>query len=434
MRIALCLIGLCLSFATVPAQAAAPERWIESWGTALPLLPAPPSPFGDAPPPQDEAPPPAVPSPFVAFPEDLSNRTVRMIVRSSVGGPEFRLEFANRQQAEPVTFTSIHAALAMRDGAIDAKSDRTVTFNGQDSVTLFPGARVVSDPVQLALAPLTELAVSIHLPDGTTASTVDALALTPSYIAENDQTANAVLDNPIVAGSYFWLRGLTVPAPSASGGTIVAFGDSITEGYATTSGAHQSWPELLAERLQEAPGRSNWAVVNTGISGNRVLRTGAGEAAVARFTEDVISRPGVKWVILLEAINDINMSIMPGMPASQGATADQIIAGLDQMVTRAHLHGIRVAVGTVTPTMGLPFYTPHGEAMRQEVNEWIRSSDRFDMVVDFDAALRDPANPLRLRPAYDSGDHVHPNDKGNQAMADAVDLEGFCLRSACRDR
>jgi len=268
------------------------------------------------------------------------------------------------------------------------------------------------------------VAVSVYLPGSTAAETVDEIGLMPTFIAPGNQAAAGQLADPATTGSYFWLRGLSVPA-AENGGAIIAFGDSITEGYATTFGSHQNWPELLAERLQAEPDLRNWSVINTGISGNRVLRTGAGEAAVARFTEDVLSRPGAKWVIVLESINDINMSIMPGMPDAQIATAEQIIAGLGQLVERAHLHGLKIAGGTVMPTRGLPFYTEQGEAMRQQVNQWIRTSGRFDAVIDFDAATRDPADPLRINPSFDPGDHVHPNDAGNRAMAAAIDLDIF---------
>ncbi|MXO59948.1 SGNH/GDSL hydrolase family protein [Altererythrobacter salegens] len=348
-----------------------------------------------------------------------------MIVRTGAGGPEFRIEFANVQGGEPIRFAAIHAALAGPAGSIIPSTDRTVTFGGRESLTLFPGSRAVSDPVPLAAPPLTEVAVSVYLPDEVQANTVDEIGLMPTYIAAGNQTSAESLDEAAVAGSYFWLRGLSVPTPDVDSGTIVAFGDSITEGYATTFGAHMSWPELLAVRLQKDPELSNWSVVNAGISGNRVLRTGAGESALARFTDDVLGRPGVKWVIVLESINDINFSIMPGFPRDQAATADELIAGLDQLITRAHLHGIKIAGGTVMATKGLPFYSQEGEAMRQAVNDWIRTSGRFDAVIDFDAATRDPADPLRIRPDLDPGDHVHPNDDGNRIMADTIDLDIF---------
>jgi lysophospholipase L1-like esterase len=412
----------------------AEERWIESWGTSLPLVSAPPPAFetereGGAP---AERPP--LGPPFVPYPASFADQTIRMVVRTSAGGSRFRLEFASVQGGQPVTFGAVHAALAMEGGATVAGSDRIVTFGGREGLTLHSGARAVSDPIDLPLPPLTEVAVSIYLPDETPANTVDALGLMPTYIAQGNRAADRSLDSPTIAGSYFWLRGLSVPVEDPGAGTIVALGDSITEGYATTPGKHRSWPSLLAERLQREPALAGWGVVNAGISGNRVLRPGAGEALVARFSEDVLARPGVKWLIVLASINDINMSIIPGIPADQAATAEQIIAGLDQLVARAHLHGIKVAGGTVMPTKGLPFYSAAGEAMRQSVNDWMRTSGRFDAVIDFDAATRDPADPLRLRPEIDPGDHVHPNDAGNALMADAVDLDIFLPSERAQSR
>ena len=415
------LLGLIAAIAmlamAVPSQASPGERWIESWGTPMPVVPPPHSGGDDA-----KA---AARPPFVAHPASFADQTIRMIVRTTAGGKRFRLEFANVQQGEAVTFGAIHAALAGPGGTTLPGSDRVVTFGGSEQLTLFPGARAVSDPVELDLPPLTEVAVSIYLGQETPANTVDELGLMPTYVAEGNQAAARTLAKPGVAGSYFWLRGLAVPASSAGGGTIVALGDSITQGYATTAGAHRSWPELLAERLQRDPELAKWGVVNAGISGNRVLKVGVGDAAVARFDTDVLTRPGVKWVIVLESINDINMSIIPGLPADQAVTADQIIAGLGQLVSRAHVLGIKVAGATVMPTKGLPFYSAKGEEMRQAVNAWIRRSGRFDAVIDFDAVTRDPGALLRIRPAIDPGDHVHPNDEGNALMAAAVDLDIF---------
>ena len=429
MRYAHLLALVVLALSGDPLHAARQEHWVESWGTALPMQPPPPSPFGDGPrsppssaPPQDSPPPP---NPRQPFPTSLDNQTVRMIVRTTVGGERLRLEFANRNGAAPVRLGAVHIAIAAADGEVDPASDRVVTFGGKEDLILQPGTRMVSDHVDLPVPPLTEMAVSIYLPDSTRAETVDEIGLTPTYIAHGNHAASTSLPEPMIASSYFWLRGLSVNAEAEDGGAIIAFGDSITEGYATTPGTYQSWPDLLAERLQAAPGFEGCSVINTGISGNRVLRPGAGDAALTRFTDDVLSRPGARWVIVLEAINDINMSIMPGMPASQAATAPEIIAGLDQLITRAHFHGLRIAGGTIMPTKGLFFYSDEGEAMRAQVNEWIRTSGRFDAVIDFDAATRDPADPLRINPAFDPGDHVHPNDEGNRAMAQAIDLAIF---------
>ncbi|MBO9711721.1 SGNH/GDSL hydrolase family protein [Sphingomonas sp.] len=362
---------------------------------------------------------------MVPYPETLSDQTVRMVVRTSVGGPRFRLEFSNAAGGPAVTFGAVHAALRGKESAIVTGTDRVVTFGGRRDLTLFPGAKAVSDPIDMPVPALAEVAVSIYLPQSTPVNTVHSLGLNPAYIAAGNVAGADQLDAPQLARSYFWLAGVSVATSRRDGGTIVAFGDSITDGYATTPGAHASWPDLLAARLQANPRTRGWSVVNTGISGNRILKAGAGDAAVARFDEDVLARPGVRWVLLLEGINDINMSIIPGVPDSEDVTADQIIAGLEQIVERAHLHGIKVAGGTIMATKGLPFYSAEGEAMRQAINRWIRTSGRFDAVIDFDAATRDPADPLRLRPDFDPGDHVHPNDAANRAMADAIDLGMF---------
>ena len=431
-RFLIALLSMWAAASAVPAaaRAATAARWIESWGTAQTLGPQPPPPLANKPETGVKAStpapqPPRSPSPMLPFPDTLSNQTVRMIVRTTSAGPRFRLEFSNALGGPPVTFGSVHAALAGNDSAIVAGSDRAVTFSGRSSVTLFPGAKVVSDPVELGVPALTEAAVSVYLPGPTPVNTVHAFGLNPAYIVTGDATAAKRLERPQLARSYFWLNGLSVPAAKQSAGTIVALGDSITDGYATTPGKHADWPELLAERLQANPATAGWGVVNAGISGNRVLKAGAGDAAVARFDEDVLARPGVKWVILLEGINDINMSIMPIMPQSEHVTAEQIIAGLGQMIDRAHLRGIKVAGATIMATKGLPFFNDQGKAMWQQVNAWIRTSGRFDAVIDFDAVTRDPADPLRINPAFDPGDHVHPNDAGNRAMADAIDLDIF---------
>jgi lysophospholipase L1-like esterase len=404
-----------------PLQAAPGERWIESWGTPQPLGPPPQPPFGE----DEGRDPPPPRAPFASYPSSFADQTIRMIVRTTAGGSRFRVEFANVHAGEMVVFGAIHVALAGPAGATVSGTDRTVTFGGRPNLTLFPGARAVSDPIDLVLPPLTEVAVSVYLPEPTPANTVDPLALMPTYIADGNQAAGAKLHEPLIVGAYFWLRGLSVVAADSASGTIVALGDSITEGYATTAGAHRSWPELLAERLQRESDLSGWGVVNAGISGNRVLRPGAGDAALARLDADVLTRPGSKWVVVLAGINDINMSIIPGMPPEQAATAKEIVDGLGQLVTRARLHGLKVAGGTIMATKGLSFYSEEGELMRQVVNEWIRTSGSFDAVIDFDAATRDRDDPLRLRPEIDPGDHVHPSDAGNALMAEAIDLDLF---------
>jgi lysophospholipase L1-like esterase len=205
----------------------------------------------------------------------------------------------------------------------------------------------------------------------------------------------------------------------------VAFGDSITDGFSTTPDLDMSWPSILARRLGSARGMPPRAVINMGISGNRVLREGAGSSGLARFDRDVLARPGTRWVILFLGINDIGFSAIPGLPASEKATAEDIIAGQRLLIARARLHGLSVIGATLMPFEGVNTYSAAGESMRQQVNQWIRGSREFDAVVDFDAATRDPGRPTRLRPEFDSGDHIHPNDAGNKAMADAIELRLF---------
>lgn len=423
-------IAMCAAF--VAPEVVAQESqgvWIASWGTAQQLAPAGPPPAiraivappGAAP----AAPRTAAPSPMVPHPKTFKDQTVRMIVRTSAAGRSLRLEFSNASGGEAVTFGTVRVAFAGEGADIVPATDRQVTFSGKPQLTLFAGARAFSDPIDLAAPALSKIAVSIHLPRETPANTVHALGLNPAFIADGDVTKAATLDVRQTARSYFWLTGVDVLSDRRDAATIVALGDSITDGYATSPGAFAAWPDLLAQRLQSNPATANWGVVNAGVSGNRVLRAGAGEAAVARLDEDVLSRSGVKWMVLLQGINDINMTIMPIMPDSEDVTAQQIIDGMSQMIDRAHAHGVLVAGGTILPTRGLPFYSQEGEDMRQAVNEWIRRGGRFDAVIDFDAAAGDPYDRTRLLPAFDPGDHVHPNDAGNRAMADAIDLQIF---------
>lgn len=407
------------------SAAAAQDRWVSAWGTAQQLAPMPtprmpPRPAGEKMP----APPPPEPSPIVPTPATLNDQTVRMIVRPSIGGSTLRIQLSNASGGEPMTIGRTRLAKSAGNGAIATGSDRPVTFSGGQSVTIQPGAVAISDPVALDVAAFELLAVSIHLPGETPVNTLHPLGLRTTYIAKGDRTGDAALAGADTNRSYFWLTGVEVIAPE-SAGTIVAFGDSITDGYATTPDSARAWPDLLAERLQRDPRTRGMAVINMGISGNRVRRDGAGLAALARFDRDVLARPGVRWVVLLEGVNDINIAAIPGIPASEAVTADQLIAAYSQFIDRAHLHGIKVAGATITPTEGLWLYSEKTEALRQSVNGWIRNGGKFDAVVDFDAAVRDPARASRLNPAFDPGDHIHPNDAGNAAMADAVDIGIF---------
>ncbi len=421
------------------------ERWIATWATAQQLVaggfgggarggmrggPAPaPAPNAASPnAAAAQAPPRTGPEarsrgPLAApIPATFNDQTVRMIARASVGGSRVRIELSNMLNAQPVEIGAAHIALHRGGGAIVEGSDRVLTFGGSQSFTLQPGVLAVSDPVNLAVAPLADLAVSLYLPRDTGAPTSHMLGLRSAYIAKGNVGGAAAMPDPEVMYSYVWLSSIDVAAP-AGAFTVVALGDSITDGFSTTRDADAAWPSLLAKRLQEGKATRNVAVVNQGISGNQVLRDGAGLSALARFERDVLSRPGVKWVILLEGINDINMRARAEGPGA--LTAEELIWGYRQIVARCHAHGIKVMGATLTPEEGVPTASERGEAIRLAANQWIRAPGNFDAVVDFDAALRDPQRPARIREEFDPGDHIHPNDAGNKAMAGLFDLSVF---------
>lgn len=421
------LCGLAASF-TAHATALQ-DHWVSAWGTAQQLAPQPvpkmpPRPAGDT---RPAPPPPQGPSPLVPTPEKIADQTIRMVIRPTIGGARVRLQFSNASGGDPVTIAHTRLAKSAGEARTAPGTDRLVRFSGKEAVTIQPGAVAISDPIAMDVKALELLTVSIHVPGSVPANTIHPLGLRTTTLAAGDRTADADLPGGQTNRSYFWLTGLEVQAPR-EWATIVAFGDSITDGYGTTPGKGAAWPDLLAERLQGGAATRHLSIVNMGISGNRVRRDGAGLSALARFDRDVLARPGVEWMILLEGINDINIAAIPGIPDTEAVTAAQLIAAYTQLIDRAHLHGIKVIGATLTPTEGLWMYGPRTEELRQAVNAWIRTGGKFDAVVDFDAALRDPARPSRLNPAFDPGDHVHPNDAGNAAMAAAFDLKTFARR------
>jgi lysophospholipase L1-like esterase len=411
---------LCVSAADKKSVVNSGEHWVATWATAQAIAPV--APLGAPPPPPQAA--PTRPSPIGPIPETLKNQTVRMVVRTSIGGRRVRVQLSNALGNSRLAIATAHIAIRQKDAAIVSASDRVLMFAGRPSFTIPPGALVVSDPVDLDVPKLTDLAISLYLPEDTGPPTVHPLGLHTTYIASGDATADATSNPAATTTAYFWLSGVDVLAPS-NASAIVAFGDSITDGFATTVNKDQTWPALLASRLASNKSTAMLSVLNLGISGNRVLRDVAGTNALARFDRDVLARPGVRWMILLEGINDITFSAIPGIPPGQAVTAEDLIWGYRQMVERAHMHGIKVVGATIMPVEGVPTYTEAGESVRQAVNQWIRTGQAFDATVDFDALTRDPANPKRLRAEFDSGDHVHPNDAGNQAMAAAIDLATF---------
>lgn len=361
---------------------------------------------------------------FAPAPSSFENQTLRQIVHVSLGGMRVRVRLSNQMGTTPLTIGAAHLAHQDQGASIVPCSDRRLTFSGESSIVIQPGEVAVSDPVLLDVPASSNLAISLFVPYATVPSTWHEIGQQTTYISSGDHSGETTLPSEAIATSYFWLSGVDVLShPKAF--SIVAFGDSITDGMGSTLDLNSRWPDYLAQRLNTSTGHryGSIGILNQGISGNRVLHDFVGPSALSRYERDVLSQVGVQQVFVQIGINDIGLAAALGIP-DQEVTADQLIAGLEELVDRAHRQGLRVYGGTLTPCEGTyPGYcSPEQDATRQTVNDWIRTSSPFDAVVDFDAVLRDPDQPNRLRPAYDSGDHLHPNDMGYQAMANAIDL------------
>ena len=354
-------------------------------------------------------------------------QTVREIVHTSIGGNEVRVRLSNAYGKDAVQIAAAHVAVRTRDSAIAPGSDRPLTFSGRPFIEIPANAEALSDPVTLNVPAGGDLAVSLFLPKAAAGAGVHYLAMQTSYVGAGDLTAAASLPSAAALHSWVFLTGIDVLAPE-SASAVVAFGDSITDGARSESDANHRWPDILAARLREAQA----GVVNAGISGNRILHDGTGNVrfgvnALARFDRDVLAVPGVKFVIVMEGINDIGHA-GSSAPMSEDVSAEDIIAGMKQMIERAHEKGLKIFGATLTPfegTVARGYFSPEKELKRKAVNEWIRTGKAFDGVIDFDKAIRDPAHPDRMLPAYDGGDHLHPGDAGYKAMGEAIDLGMF---------
>ena len=384
--------------------------------------------------------------------QNYRNQTLRLIVHTSAGGSKPRVTISNLYGDQPLLIGAAHIAHRASGADIDAASDRALTFSGRPSITIAPHATAITDPADLDVAPLSDLAVTLFLPQTTMVTTVHVLGKQTNYVSQPDSgdlTAAAKFPVGKTIASWPFITGVDVVAPV---GAIVAFGSSITDGDGSTTDANKRWPDILAARLQQcADPNARLSVLNEGIIGNRLLfdahsprQSGGpfspvmedlgpalGDAGIARYDRDVLSQPGVKYVILGLGINDI---LFPGsfIPASEAVTAEQVIEGNRVLAARAHQKGIRVIGSTITGFEGAVFqsplmelYSPEKESVRQKVNAWIRTTRDFDGMIDFDEVMRDPARPAQMLPAYASDDHLHPNDTGYIASGNAIPLALF---------
>jgi lysophospholipase L1-like esterase len=405
-RIRLCLVALLsVVLPILPMHAAkpapSPDHWVGTWATAD----------------------------YAADNKEnrfASGTTLRQIVHVSIGGPLVRLEFSNEAGVEPLTIGAAHIALTASGDSISLPSANALTFGGKPSITIPPGATAISDPAALNLPAFANLTVSLFLPaQKVSRVTFHNGAYQTNYAVPGNMVGQSSLAS---AGSslqrstsWFFLKAVDVKTYGETG-VVVAFGDSITDGAHSSVDTNSRWPDVLARRLAAGKHTRDLGVLNEGIGGNRLLHDGTGPSALARFDKDVLSRPGVRYLIVLEGINDIGHAADPTAPYDI-VSADDLIQALAQLAERAHTLGIKVFGATLTPYLGAKYASPAGEAMRQAYNQWIRTSNQLDGFIDFDKATSDPNNAFK--PADDSGDHLHPNDAGYKAMGDAIDLKLF---------
>jgi lysophospholipase L1-like esterase len=407
------LVAVILNLTASAENSKAGGHWVSAWSTAVHA----PLPF------------PGLPPPPV-----FENQTIRMVVKPTIGGERVRVRFSNVFGSTALAIGGAHLALTRQGASTVSDTDHALTFGGRTSVNIPPGAPMLSDPVEFKLEVLTEITVSIFLPGKVSASSVHFWGQHDTYVSgPGDLTGKSELPDSTKQTSWYWLADVEVWAADDIAATVT-FGDSITDGVGAKQGEYADWPDSLAVRLAETKKTAAMAVVNEGIGGNRILHDGAGVSALARFDRDVLAQPGVVNLIILEGINDIGFPHLKPRPpqreappnespfADQFVSAQDLIGGLRQLIERAHQHGIRAFGATLTPFEGADYYSAEGEAIRQEVNQWIRTSGAFDGVFDFDAAVRDPRHPAHFLEQCDSGDHLHPSAAGFKAMAEAVDI------------
>jgi lysophospholipase L1-like esterase len=403
--------ALLLSFSALSAEAAAPPEkgiWVNSWGAAQ-QIPEPPNEL-----PRD----------------DLRDATLRQIFHLSAGGSALRVHVSNAFGSEALHLISVHIArpLSPSAPAIDPATDRALTFAGKPDVIVPPGAEFISDPVEGTTAPLSDLAVTLALESPPVPETGHPGSRATSYYVHGNQASAADLPGAKRIEHWYQISAIDVLTPPG-GAAVVALGDSITDGHGTTTNGNDRWTDILAERLEAESATRSTGVSNQGIGGNHLLTDGLGPNVLARLDRDVLAPAGARWVIVFEGVNDLGGLARRGEGTEEEHTAlvERVISAYEQIISRAHARGMQVFGATITPYAGSDYYhpAPANEADRQAVNRWIRAAGHFDAVIDFDAAVRDPAQPDRLLPTYDCGDHLHPSPAGYKIMGGAVPLGLF---------
>ena len=397
--LAFSIAGSCVGFSQAPSNA---SHWVGAWAAAPSFLQNTGGLFAN-------------------------DTTIREIVHVSQGGESIRIVLTNElgSEVQRLRIGGATIAVSNRNGNINPSEAVNLTFAGKSETVIAPQAQVVSDPIHLTVEPNSDLAVSIYVPGQKIDTlTYHKLAQQDNFLAAGNDLTAPILPNPTTVTEWYFLKGIEV-SKDKDAAAIVCLGDSITDGFRSTIGANDRWPNILFDRLQSEGDKREFSVLDLGIGGNRVLETGVGPNALSRFDRDVIAQAAPKYLIVLEGINDIGLGYRTTDPLPYPPTAEDLIAGYEQIVTRAHAHNIVVYGATLLPYKGAPYYSDAGEKVRQTVNAWIRSSGAFDRVIDFDAVMRDPQNPLSLNPKYSSVDHLHPNDEGYKAMGDSISLDLF---------
>ena len=360
--------------------------------------------------------------------DDLRDATLRQIVHLSVGGSAIRIHLSNAFGTQPLHLASVHVARPVSPASlkIDPASDRAVSFSGSPDVIIPAGAEYLSDPLTYPVLPLSDLSVSIHYDEAPASQTGHPGSRATSYLMHGDAVAAADLADAKKFDHWYQLAGVDVAGGT---GAVVALGDSITDGHGATTNGNDRWTDVLAQRLQANEATRSVGVLNEGIGGNHLLTDGLGPNVLARFDRDVLAQPGVRWVIVLEGVNDLGgLTRLSDPPqGTHAAFVRRLLASYEQIVARAHDAHLRVIGATILPYTDSDYYHPpaSNEADRQAINAWIRAAGHFDAVVDFDKALADPARPNHLNPAYDSGDHLHPSAAGYRVMGELIPLSLF---------